>query len=84
MTWHRAVSITNRAGVLAAALSVANCDSCPPNNPTYIVPTINKQAPSSVVVTGPATLGPGETGTFTLTITLDSPISTTNNFAIRA
>jgi hypothetical protein len=41
----------------------------------YTVPTINDQTPSSVTITGPATLSPGQTGTYTVSVTYPSPLS---------
>jgi hypothetical protein len=69
--------------VLTATLVVSGCRGCIRSS-WYTVPAINKQVPTSLLVTGPATITPGASATFTLTVTYANPISATNNFIVRA
>jgi len=66
--------------VVAGVLAVA-CTG-PPS--WYTQTTPNKQAPTSIVVTGPSPIRPNVPNTYTVTVTYPNPLHATANFTVVA
>ncbi len=68
------------AGVATGLFAMA-CTNTPS---WYTQTTPNRQAPSSIVVTGPSPIAPNAATTYTLTITYPNPLHATANFTVKA